>query len=69
VAHLYQPPCVEQVAAEVNSALLVSLDRYPNSSLERIYRQTSVAIEKLVIVGNPSAALLEPERDCFNLDL
>ncbi|KAI8875257.1 SPRY-domain-containing protein, partial [Backusella circina FSU 941] len=62
VSHLYQTPCIEQVATQVNSALLVSLDRYPNSSLERIYRQTSVSIEKLVIMGNSSAALLEPER-------
>jgi hypothetical protein len=49
---------------------IVSLDKYPKSSLERIYRQTSVAIEELVLSGNPKAALLQPERDCLKqLDL
>jgi hypothetical protein len=45
---------------------LVSLGKYPTSSLERIYRQTSEAIELLVLTGNAKAALLQPQQDCFN---
>lgn len=45
--------------------IIVSLGKYPNSSLERIYRQTSTTIEELVLSGNAKAALLQPERDCF----
>lgn len=45
--------------------IIVSLKKYPNSSLERIYRQTTTTIEELVLGGNAKAALLEPERDCL----
>ncbi|KAI8369692.1 CTLH/CRA C-terminal to lish motif domain-containing protein [Blakeslea trispora] len=65
VAYLYETPCIEQVASELNSAILVSLGKYPNSSLERIYRQTNTAIEELVMVGNAKAAMLRPEHDCL----
>lgn len=66
VSYLYEIPYIEVVASELNSAILVSLNKYPNSALERIYRQTTTTIEELVLGGNARAALLEPERDCFN---
>lgn len=48
----------------------VSLGKNQHSSLGRIYRQTAVTIEELVLGGNAKAALLEPERDCLKvLDL
>ncbi|CEP11678.1 hypothetical protein [Parasitella parasitica] len=65
VAPLFEAKRIEIVASELNSAILVSLGKYPNSSLERIYRQTSATIEELVLSGNAKAALLQPERDCF----
>ncbi|KAK4514601.1 U4/U6-U5 snRNP complex subunit prp31 [Mucor velutinosus] len=65
VAPLFETRRIETVASELNSAILVSLGKYPNSSLERIYRQTSATIEELVLSGNAKAALLQPERDCF----
>ncbi|CAO0797610.1 unnamed protein product [Mucor circinelloides] len=65
VAPLFETRRIETVASQLNSAILVSLGKYPNSSLERIYRQTSATIEELVLSGNAKAALLQPERDCF----
>ncbi|KAI8637255.1 hypothetical protein BD408DRAFT_424854 [Parasitella parasitica] len=65
VAPLFEARRIETVASELNSAILVSLGKYPNSSLERIYRQTCATIEELVLSGNAKAALLQPERDCF----
>ncbi|KAL9550606.1 hypothetical protein MBANPS3_004648 [Mucor bainieri] len=65
VAPLFETRRIETVASELNSAILVSLGKYPNSSLERIYRQTSATIEELVLSGNAKAALLQPQRDCF----
>ncbi|KAI8095188.1 hypothetical protein BDF21DRAFT_447511 [Thamnidium elegans] len=67
VAYLYQTPYIEIVASELNSAILVSLGKYPNSSIERIYRQTTVTIEELVLGGNAKAALLDPEHDCLKM--
>ncbi|OAC99323.1 hypothetical protein MUCCIDRAFT_128160, partial [Mucor lusitanicus CBS 277.49] len=51
VAPLFETRRIETVASELNSAILVSLGKYPNSSLERIYRQTSATIEELVLSG------------------
>lgn len=83
VAYLFETPHIEIVASELNSVILgrfchlqkkknhsfsvVSLGQYPNSSIERIYRQTTLAIEELVLGGNAKAALLEPERDCLKI--
>ncbi|KAI9349356.1 CTLH/CRA C-terminal to lish motif domain-containing protein [Pilaira anomala] len=65
VAYLYEIPYIETVVSEVNSAILESIGKYPNSSIERIYRQVSVAIEELSLGGNAKAALLDPKRDCL----
>ncbi|KAI9480498.1 MAG: concanavalin A-like lectin/glucanase domain-containing protein [Benjaminiella poitrasii] len=65
VSYLFEPSYIEYVASELNSAILVSLGKYPNSSLERIYCQTNATIEELVLLGNAQAAFLYPKRDCF----
>ncbi|KAG1359830.1 hypothetical protein G6F62_000538 [Rhizopus arrhizus] len=66
IAYLFETSEKENLALKLNSAILVSLNRYPNSSIERIYRQTSTIIGELVLGGNAKAALLEPESDYLN---
>ncbi|CAO3665887.1 unnamed protein product [Rhizopus stolonifer] len=67
VAYLFDTFEKENLAHKLDSAILVSLNRYPNSSIERLYQQTSTIIEELALGGNAKAALLEPSRDYLNI--
>ncbi|KAI8993611.1 hypothetical protein BDB01DRAFT_776897, partial [Pilobolus umbonatus] len=65
ISYLFELSYIEELASELNSAILVSLNRYPNSALERIYKQTCATVEELILGGNAKAALLEPQWDCL----
>ncbi|CAO3589831.1 unnamed protein product [Absidia cylindrospora] len=56
--YLSGPKWREGIASELNAAMLVTEGEHPESSLERLYRQTSVTMHELVLNGNGQASLV-----------
>ncbi|ORZ14156.1 hypothetical protein BCR42DRAFT_354593 [Absidia repens] len=57
-AYLSGPKWREGIASELNAAMLVTEGEHPESSLERLYRQTNVTMHELVLNGNGQASLV-----------
>ncbi|KAI9321816.1 concanavalin A-like lectin/glucanase domain-containing protein, partial [Dichotomocladium elegans] len=62
VSYLFESSHGEKLASDINAAILVSQNRHPVASLERLYRQTTATIDDLVLGGNSQAAMLTPEK-------
>ncbi|KAI8085110.1 uncharacterized protein BX664DRAFT_387744 [Halteromyces radiatus] len=57
-AYLSGPRWRDNIASDLNAAMLATEGDHPMSSLETLYRQTNVAIHELVLNGDGQASLL-----------
>lgn len=65
VSHLYDASHTEELAKDLNAAMLISKNKNPQSSLERIYRQTAAALTEISLLGNARSSMFVSERDCL----
>ncbi|KAI9592137.1 hypothetical protein BDF19DRAFT_425629 [Syncephalis fuscata] len=63
VAYLLDTGRRQPIADALNSAIIVSLGRSPNSSLERVYRQTATTVNALTQHGIAGAGLINLKYD------
>ncbi|KAI9025698.1 hypothetical protein DFJ74DRAFT_705193 [Hyaloraphidium curvatum] len=65
LAHLLQPAAREPVANMVNGVILAVQGKPPLSSLEVVYRQTSVCLDETVRQGVAAASFVNLVNDCL----
>ncbi|GAB5587617.1 hypothetical protein Unana1_02517 [Umbelopsis nana] len=66
VAHVLEEQRRDDLVNQLNSAILVSQNRPAMPRLERMYKQTQVAIQELVLAGNGKAAVMDVRKDVLS---